>query len=128
MLGFAAAEGASTFQQASERGHGIAVQWNGSMAGCRLAAADCRDSAEQIDVLPAQILDLHAATGSRKSEHRRAMRDHPFRTACGRLEQSALQIGRQNLRYCAAILRECLYVLGNGIPDLGPLQHPAKDA
>ena len=98
------------------------------MTGGGLAAADRGDSAEEIHVLPAQILDFDASTSGRNGEHRRAMRDHPLRTARGGLKQRALQIGRQNLRYCAAILWECLYVFGDGIPDLGPFQHAAEDA
>ena len=50
------------------------------MAGCRLAMADRRDAAEEIHVLPAQVLDLDAATRGRNGEHRRTMRHHPFLT------------------------------------------------
>ena len=119
MLGFAAAWRPCAFQQARERGHGIAVQRNGPVDGGGLAAADGCDSAEEINVLPAKVLDLYAATRGRNSEHCRAMRDQPFRAACGGLKQLALQVGRQNLRYCAAILWEGLYVFRDGIPDLG---------
>ena len=119
MLGLAATERPCAFEQSSEGCHGISVERDGSMARGGLAAADRRDPAEEIHVLPAQVLDLDAATSGRNGEHCRAMRDQPFRTARGGLKQLALQIGRQNLRYCAAILWEGLYVFRDGIPDLG---------
>ena len=86
VLGFTAAEGPCAFEQTGERCHGVSVEWNGSMAGCRLAATDRRDSAEEILVLPAQVFDLDAATRSRNRENRRAMGYQPFRAARGGLE------------------------------------------
>jgi hypothetical protein len=47
-------------QQANKRRHGISVQRNRSMTDGGLAATDRRHPAEEIHVLPAQVLDLNA--------------------------------------------------------------------
>jgi hypothetical protein len=100
MFGLAAAERPRAFEQSSEqsseRGHGVTIHRDRPMTGGGLVAADCRDSAEEIQILPLEILDLNPATRGRNSEHRRAMRHHPFRTARGGLKELALQIGRED--------------------------------
>jgi hypothetical protein len=56
------------------------------------------------------------------------MRRRPFRPACCRLEQLALQIRSENLPNCAVTLWQSLYVFGYCVPDFGALQHSPENA
>jgi len=68
VLGFAAAYRPCAFEQASERGHGVAVERNGPVPGGGLAAADGRDSAESSEASSHRSRKIHVITGGSISQ------------------------------------------------------------